>query len=328
MCIRDSSKALAQRYGAVRDVGDFAAIETAVVKQQRRILGDSHQDLGQQAVIRDGMTEKLVREAPGVPTKIGRDLSKLYAGEVTATDGAIGSLLAGLNSRGILKDTLVVVTADHGETFWEHGNFWNHGLWVSETDVHVPLIIRFPDGRGAGRRVGMPVSGVDVVPTLLEALKLQTPQAIEGPAAGRSLLASIDGLPQSNRVVFCEATQPGPSLEGPSPQSSGPDTPLAWGNARKPQAARLGDWKLVEAPYLGLKQLFHLGRDPAERNDLLQSAALDPAARAALAELELAFQRWRASASPKPSTYDVSQTSDLRGLGYSEAGEEDDDSRK
>lgn len=322
------SKALAQRYGAVREVGDFAAIETAVVAQQRRVLGDAQRDFGQQAVIRDGMTEQLLREAPGVPTKIGRDLSKLYAGEVTATDGAIGSLLAGLSSRGILEDTLVVVTADHGETFWEHGNFWNHGLWVSETDVHVPLIIRFPDGRGAGRRVEMPVSGVDVMPTLLEALDLQPPTATDNPAAGRSVLASIDGLAQSDRVVFCEATQPGPSLEEPSHEGAGQGAPLGWGNARKPQAARLGDWKLVEAPYLDLKQLFHLGRDPAERNDLLQSGALDPAARAALAELELAFQRWRASASPKPSTYDVSQTVDLRGLGYGEAGAEEDESRK
>ena len=52
----------------------------------------------------------------------------------------------------LLADTLVVVTADHGETFWEHPNYWNHGLLVHQTDVHVPLLVRCPDGRGAGGR--------------------------------------------------------------------------------------------------------------------------------------------------------------------------------
>ena len=323
------SASLAQRYGASRKVGDFDDIESAVVAQQRRVLGESAVSLGQQSVIGRGLSEALVQKAPGVPTKVGRDLAKLYAGEITATDDAIGSLLAGLAARGILEDTIVVVTADHGETFWEHGNFWNHGLWVSETDVHVPLIVRFPDGRGAGRRVGAPVSGVDVVPTLLDALGLSDSASglaggaaeyeVKGdPSRGRSLLRALDGQALSDRVVFSEATQPGPSVE-----MSETEIPLPWGNARKPQAARLGDWKLIDAPYLGLKQLFHLGQDPGERTDLLQAGPLTPAARAAFDDLELALSRWRASAKPKASAYDSSQTDDLKGLGYFESGTEE-----
>jgi arylsulfatase len=310
------SPSLAQRYGASLGVGDFDDIESAVVAQQRRVLGEGADDLGQQAVIQRGLSEALVRNAPGVATRTGRDLAKLYAGEVTATDDAIGTLLAGLASRGILDNTLVIVTADHGETFWEHGNFWNHGLWVSQTDVHVPLIMRFPGGRGAGRRVDAPVSGVDVMPTLLAALGLDPAAAAETPARGRSLLPAIDGRPLVDRAVFSEATQPGPSLE-----KGTADGPLPWGNARKPQAVRLGDWKLVDAPYLGIQQLFHLGQDPGERHDYLAAGALAPDARAAFDDLKLALQRWRAAAAPKASTYDDSQTDVLRSMGYSEAGE-------
>ncbi len=317
------SASMAERYGASLGVGDFDDIESAVVVQQRRVLGEGEpgQSWGQQAVIRDGLSEALARKVPGVPTQRGRELAKLYAGEITATDDAIGTLLAGLAARGLLDDMIVIVTADHGETFWEHGNFWNHGLWVSETDIHVPLIVRFPDGRGGGKRVDEPVSGVDVMPTILSALGLAVPTAAstqDNPARGRSLLPAIDGQALPRRVVFSEATQPGPSLETRTAEGA-----PAWGNARKPQAARLGDWKLVEAPYLDLKQLFHLGRDPGERHDLLQAGPLEPAARAALGDLELAFERWRAAAQPKSSAYDVSQTDVLRSMGYSEAGDDE-----
>ncbi|QDV07162.1 Arylsulfatase [Planctomycetes bacterium Poly30] len=317
---------MAQRYGVEPMVGDFDDIEQAVQSQQARILrgpaaegltaAQANMPLGQQSVIQKGLNEPLVRRAAGVPTKMGRTLARLYAGEVTRTDDAIGTLLAGLAARGVLKDTLVVLTADHGETFWEHGNFWNHGLWVSQTDVHVPLILRFPDGRGAGRRVDTSVSGVDVMPTILEALGLVEARAGDvEPAHGRSLMPAIEGLALGDRATFSEATQPGPILE------VAPDgATLPWGNARKPQAVRLGDWKLIDAGYLGLQQLFHLGRDPGERTDLLAPGAspLSEEARGALADLQLALSRWRASASPKTSAFDPSQIDTLRGLGYTE----------
>lgn len=321
---------MAQRYGAASLVGDFDDIEQAVQSQQARILrapgadglteSQANMPLGQQSVIQRGLNEPLVRRAAGVPTPKGRTLAKLYAGEITQTDSAIGTLLAGLASRGLLEDTLVVLTADHGETFWEHGNFWNHGLWVSQTDVHVPLIVRFPDGRGAGRRVSVPVSGVDVQPTLLEALELPGAATGKDASRGRSLLAAVDGQALGDRATFSEATQPGPSLEvGPAGET------LPWGNARKPHAVRLGDWKLVDADYLGLQQLFHLGRDPGERTDLLAHAGaesgLSEAARSALADLRLALERWKESARPKESSFDPSMLDTLRGLGYFESGD-------
>ncbi len=298
-----------RRYGATLQVGDFDDIESAVRQQQGRVLPAP---LGQQGVITAGLPIGLVEGAAATPTHVGRDLARLYAGEVTAMDAAIGTLLAGWASRGLLDDTLVVVTADHGETFWEHGNFWNHGLWVSQTDVHVPLIVRFPEGRGAGRAPMEPVSGVDVAPTVLEALGLASARREGDPGAGRSLLPLVDDQPFAPRPVFSEATQPGRIVESGEP---------AWRNERKPRSVRLGPWKLVDAPYLGLKQLFHLERDPGERHDLLRRSPLMGDARAALQELEAAMGRWVAAAKPLASSFDEAQARDLRALGYAEAGQ-------
>lgn len=299
---------LAREQGASLSVGDFDDIEGAVRAQQKRFLGE---ELGQQAVISRGLPRRLAEPLSSTPSTIDVELAKLYAAEVASMDREIGRLLLGLESRGLLADTLVVVTADHGETFWEHGNFWNHGLWVSQTDVHVPLIVRLPRGQSAGLEVSVPVSGVDVTPTILDVLGLLESPAAGDPGVGRSLLPALRGEDLEVRAVFTEATQPGPFLEQ--------GTALAWGGARKPHAVRLGPWKLVKAPYLGITQLFNLESDPDEKVDLLAGEEVGAEARDALLELELALARWLAAARPRPSTFDKTQARSLGGLGYAEA---------
>ena len=286
-------------------VADFDDIEAAVVAQQRRHLPAAATPPGQQGVISAGLPESLARMFAPAPGAGDLELAALYGAEVEYLDAELGRLLAGLAARGVLEDTLVVITADHGETFWEQGNFWNHGLWVGQPDVHVPLLVRGPGVRRRAR-VGTPVSGVDVAPTILEAVGL-SPGAQDDPGRGRSLLKALRGGALPDRAVFAEATQPGPLLEG--------GEGLAWPGERKPQAVRLGPWKLVVAPYLGLRQLFHLGADPGERRDLLVGD-LSAEARDALGILERAHAAWRGAASPRPSAFDPAQAEALKGLGY------------
>ena len=290
-------------------VADFDDIEAAVVAQQRRLVDEPP---GQQGVIASGLQGPLARPLRAAPGPGDLALADLYGGEVEYLDGQVGRLLAGLAARGLLEDTLVIVTADHGETFWEQGNFWNHGLWVGQPDVHVPLIVRGPGVR-AGARVATPVSGVDVTPTILDAVGLP-PGAADDPGRGRSLLGALAGAPLADRAVFSEATQPGPLLE------RGED--LAWSGDRKPQAVRLGPWKLVIAPYLGERQLFHLGDDPGEQRDLLRGRLSEVQADA-LTDLERAHATWRAAASPRPSAFDPDQAAALRSLGYGGGAEPD-----
>jgi len=124
----------------------------------------------------------------------------LYDGAVTATDTAIAQLLHALESRGKSDNTIVIVTADHGEQLYEFGRSQGHGdnLEGDEALV-VPLIIADPR-RPKARREPSNVSLVDLAPTILE---LAGAQALAA-ADGRSLVPSLDGKPQPIRTVYSE----------------------------------------------------------------------------------------------------------------------------
>jgi arylsulfatase A-like enzyme len=109
-------------------------------------------------------------------------LERLYDGEVASFDAELRRLFVALEERGVLRDAVIVVTADHGEEFGEHG-LMEHGWSLYEPGLRVPLIMVAP-GLPAGRVVEEPVSLVDVAPTLLELLRLPAAPRFEG----RSLL--------------------------------------------------------------------------------------------------------------------------------------------
>jgi arylsulfatase len=110
------------------------------------------------------------------------DLVARYDAEIASTDAAIGALLDGLAEQGLLDRTLVVVTADHGEEFLEHG--WvEHGWTLHRESIHVPLLFAAP-GRVAAARVREPVSQIDVLPSLVDLLGLEP---VEAPLDGASL---------------------------------------------------------------------------------------------------------------------------------------------
>ena len=116
-----------------------------------------------------------------------RDLEHLiarYEGELAWTDAQIGRLLDGLAGHGVADDTIVVVLADHGDEFFEHGGI-GHRRTLFEEVLRVPLIVRLPGGERAGERVAHPVSLCDVAPTVLDAVGLSIPRTNSG---GRSLL--------------------------------------------------------------------------------------------------------------------------------------------
>jgi len=110
--------------------------------------------------------------AAGPPSSWGskRDLEHLvglYEGELRWTDAEVGRLLARLDELGLTEDTLVVVTADHGEEFFEHG-ILGHRSTLYEEVVRVPLMLRLPGVLPAGERVHGLVSTIDVAATVLE----------------------------------------------------------------------------------------------------------------------------------------------------------------
>lgn len=120
----------------------------------------------------------------------------LYDDAIRHVDARLEEWIEGLRRDGLLDSTLLIITADHGESlnqrgqrYGGHGNQWEEGL-------RVPLLVRLPDGRSGGERVDAPVSLVDLVPTIEDFLGLEP----DGPFPGRSLLRP----PQADRVLFAQ----------------------------------------------------------------------------------------------------------------------------
>ncbi len=103
----------------------------------------------------------------------------LYDGEIRFTDDVLGKILAEVDRRYDLDRTLLVVTADHGEEFFEHGNK-GHQKSLFEEVVRVPLIVRWPERLAPGRVVEDQVRHIDLMPTLLSLAGIEPPEAIEG----------------------------------------------------------------------------------------------------------------------------------------------------
>ncbi|NUM53234.1 MAG: sulfatase [Candidatus Hydrogenedentes bacterium] len=124
----------------------------------------------------------------------------LYDGEVAFNDFQIGRVLDKVASLGILDDTLVVISADHGEELGDHHGYWHHQASLYDGTLHVPLIFQLPGKVPAGVRETTPVSLADIAPTVLELLGVERPQAYEGV----SLAAAFNEQPIERGAVFGE----------------------------------------------------------------------------------------------------------------------------
>jgi arylsulfatase A-like enzyme len=102
-----------------------------------------------------------------------------YDGEISFSDHHFGAMLDELKRRGLYNNSLIVFTSDHGEEFLEHG-FTGHGHSLYEEQLRIPLVIKFPKNGHAGRVVHERVSLIDIVPTLLAMLGLETSTGFDG----------------------------------------------------------------------------------------------------------------------------------------------------
>ncbi|MFB6242334.1 MAG: sulfatase [Candidatus Nanosalina sp.] len=148
-------------------------------------------------------SQKLLKRAIENPESISdterQRLIDLYDEEISYTDRKIEEFFEQLEERDLLENTLVIIAGDHGEAFGEEG-FYEHGEALNEELVRVPLIL--VDGRD--RTVETPVSLVDIVPTILEALGEEKPEDLDG----ESLLeVAEDPEDFSGRTVFTQDTK-------------------------------------------------------------------------------------------------------------------------
>jgi arylsulfatase A-like enzyme/Tfp pilus assembly protein PilF len=125
-----------------------------------------------------------------------------YDGEVAYVDQALGALLATLARRPDYDNTLVAVYADHGESLGDHGEA-SHGVFLYDSTIRVPLLLRLPKGRSAGTRVATRAGLVDLAPTVLAALGAEIPASMQG----ASLLPFVGAAPVE-RPQYAETDYP------------------------------------------------------------------------------------------------------------------------
>jgi len=212
----------------------------------------------------------------------------LYNGEIAYTDNQVGRLLDELDEMGLAKSTVVVLTADHGEEFLDHGDF-EHGHTLYDELVRMPLIFHGGKGIDPGQRISSVVGHVDLAPTICELTGIE----ISPGFIGKSLIPSMTGEVVEDHPIIFEGNFWGEPIRG-------------W---------LQGDYKLIQ-PYGKDPMLFNIVDDPLEKNDLRDS---DPRRVEKMSEdMELAYKRIRSQSQGKRSTVELTpeETERLRSLGY------------
>ena len=202
-----------------------------------------------------------------------------YDAEVDYVDKLLGSFQQTLRREGWWDRSLIIVTADHGEGLGEHGES-DHGYFVYESTLHVPLIIHWPlTGQRLPDLSENPVGLIDIAPTVLDTLKIPAPAAF----TGRSLFDT------SARPVVSESTYARDCF--------------GWADLR---TIREGSLKYIEAPK---PELYNLAKDPAEKINLIRTQPADAA------RLKADLLQFGANSAPRSAPHPENGEA-LRSLGY------------
>jgi arylsulfatase A-like enzyme len=213
-----------------------------------------------------------------------RYLNDLYAGGVLSIDARIGEILDLLEREGLHDDTIVIVTADHGEEFMEHGSIV-HTKTLYDELLHVPLILRGP-GVPRGVRVRSIASLIDIAPTVLALVGLRPPSGIDG--IDLATLWSDDSDPE--RLLEIETSW----VDG---------TGALWG-------IRTPTHKLIVDLETGEKEYYDLVRDPGETENLYPHPGAE--------ELEARLNEWLREPEGGPVELTPEDLERLGALGYVE----------
>ncbi|HWQ02856.1 MAG TPA: sulfatase [Candidatus Nitrosotenuis sp.] len=181
-----------------------------------------------------------------------------YDGAIAYCDDQFGKLLAELQRRGLDKNTIVVMTSDHGESFGEHGLITHRNALYREL-IHVPWAIRWPGRVPAGRRIAVPVSHVALPATLADLLGVSTGSPFRGPSLAQ--LWNAAEPPKDWAWPLAELAQ--------LKYEPLKHLPLYHGRMRSMVSA---DWQFIWHEKFGI-QLYDWRADVAQANDLAKSAA-------------------------------------------------------
>jgi arylsulfatase A-like enzyme len=230
--------------------------------------------------------------------ELATEMKRLYAGEIEYLDRNIAALVAKLRELGVYDDTVIILTADHGEEFQEHGGWW-HGLTLYDEQIRVPMIAKWAKRQpvvieDAGDHLARLI---DVAPTLIARAGAAIPDAMQG----RDLALGFGATSEKDQLAFSEEDHEGNVV----------------------RSIRSMDWKLIEANEdnprgLPATELFEVGSDPQELQNRIDERAALAAELRVHADANEEFAKSRAEEGGESSKLSTSEEDALRALGYIE----------
>jgi arylsulfatase A-like enzyme len=167
-----------------------------------------------------------------------------YDDSLRMMDSALNEFFSMLKGHGIYDQALIIITADHGEEFIEHGMHGHNQVY--DESAHVPLIMKLPHGEHGGTRVKSTVQTVDIVPTVLDVVGLPITPELEG----QSLLRVVEETETPRNVAHVRR--------------------------RQQEAIYDGAWKYIRHGRMGLKELYNVDEDPTEVNNRVDEVPAPP----------------------------------------------------
>lgn len=178
-----------------------------------------------------------------ISRELVRKIISLYDGDITFMDSQLGRILEALRANGALDETIVVLTADHGECLFEHNLSMEHNRYLYDSTLHVPLIFRYPPLIPAGEVFDEIVESIDILPTVLDMCGIEPPHTVDG----RSLLPFFrHGQPEGFQYAY--------SLVGTNPKK------LMF-------SVRSSQYKYIYRPHNDSRELYYVTDDKTESNN-------------------------------------------------------------
>jgi arylsulfatase A-like enzyme len=224
-------------------------------------------------------------------------LVRLYDGNLAFADDVLGRVRTELEKSGLLEKTVVIVTADHGEGLFEH-KWIGHNVQLYEESIHVPLIVRFPAGKGPppGTRVKGLADLLDLAPTIADLFGVMGSGGSERQFQGRSLLPAMAG-------------------EGEGEGEAAILSRTVWDRPR--YARRDGELKFIYDTRTGEEELYDVVHDPGETRNLVSSDPLRAAwSREALQHWIATVTRGATAGAPSATPMTREQCENLKAMGY------------
>ncbi len=235
----------------------------------------------------------------------------LYKGEISFADHELARLLDRLRADGTFDNTLVILAADHGEGLGEHGYWFDHGTYLYDSELSVPLLMHFPAGTDAGLKVEQQVRLLDITPTVLGVLGIDIPKNL----SGVSLVGELHKTAPVNRPSFAQGEVSG--------ELSGYELGGRKLSLRKHGQKMIwtSDWWLDSVRVPEAWELYDLARDPHEHSDIFEGSKKlpdDGANGQSFQSMRASLETWRGiTAQGAGRTQQTPEVrAQLRSLGY------------